>query len=84
MEPKPDKSISSRAFFLFENKMNLVQVTIELDLNPTDAENIHQSYLRLKGLDKIVTYCQTIEKYLHHLVILFMPVKYIRLKVKRY
>ncbi len=63
-EPKPEKSITSRAFFLFEDKKSLVQVTMELDLNPTEAENIHQSYLRLKGLDKIVTYCQTVEKYI--------------------
>jgi hypothetical protein len=64
VEPKPDKSISSRAFKLFEKRMSLVQVTMELDLNPTDAENIHQSYLRLKGLDEIVTYCPTEEKHL--------------------
>jgi hypothetical protein len=37
---------------------------MELDLNPTEAENIHQSYLRLKGLDKRATYCQTVEKYI--------------------
>jgi hypothetical protein len=64
VEPKPEKSITSRAFFLFENKKSLVQVTMELDLNPTEAEKIHQSYLRLKGLDKIVSYCISVEKHL--------------------
>jgi DNA invertase Pin-like site-specific DNA recombinase len=28
-EQKPEKSITSRAFFLFENKKSLVQVTME-------------------------------------------------------
>ncbi len=64
VEPKPEKSISSRAFQLFEKGMNLVQVTMKLDLNPTEAENIHQSYLRLKGLDEIVKYCKSVEKHL--------------------
>ena len=64
VEPKPEKSITSRAFYLFEQNMSLVQVTLELDLNPTDAENIHQSYLRLKGLDKVVSYCQSVKKHL--------------------
>jgi hypothetical protein len=63
-EQKHEKSITSRAFFLFEQNTSLVQVTMELDLNPTDAENIHQSYLRLKGLDKIVTYCQSVKKHI--------------------
>ncbi len=63
-EQKPEKSITSRAFFLFEQNMSLVQVTLELDLNPTEAENIHQSYLRLKGLDKVVSYCKSVEKHL--------------------
>ncbi len=63
-ETKPEKSITSRAFELFENNLNLVQVTIELDLNPTEAENIHQSYLRQKGLAEIVKYSETVKKYL--------------------
>lgn len=63
-ETKPEKLITSRSFQLFEKGMNLVQVTMELDLNPTEAENIHQSYLRLKGMDKIVKYCRTVEKHL--------------------
>jgi hypothetical protein len=63
-EQKPEKSVTSRAFYLFEDKMSLVQVTMELDLNPTEAEKIHQSYLRLKSLDKIVYYCKTVEKHL--------------------
>ena len=44
--------------------MDLVQVTIELDLNPTEAEQIHQSYLRLKGLAEIVKYSETVKKHL--------------------
>src|SRR5690349_7160452 len=56
-ESKPEKSITSRVFSLFEQNMSLVKVTMELDLNPTDAEKIHESYLRLKGLDKVVYYC---------------------------
>jgi len=63
-EPKQEKSITSKAFFLFEQNMSLVQVTLELDLNPTEAENIHHSYLRLKGLDEIVSYSQGVEKHL--------------------
>lgn len=61
-EQKPEKLITTRAFQLFEDNMNLVQVTIELDLNPSEAEKIHQDYLRLKGLDKIIYYCKTVEK----------------------
>jgi hypothetical protein len=64
VEAKPEKSITSRAFFLFEQNTSLVQVTLELDLNPTEAEKIHQSYLRLKGLDKIVSYYQSTKKHL--------------------
>ena len=63
-EPKPEKFITTRAFQLFENNMNLVQVTIELELNPAEAEDIQQSYLRIKGLDKIVEYSETVKKYL--------------------
>lgn len=63
-EPAPEKSITSKAFELFEQNMSLVKVTIDLDLNPTEAEKIHESYLRLKGLDKVVYYCQTVEKHL--------------------
>lgn len=63
-ESKPEKSITSRAFFLFEQNTSLVQVTMKLDLNPSEAEKIHESYLRLKGLDKIVRYSQTVKKYL--------------------
>jgi hypothetical protein len=34
--------------------MDLVEVTIELDLNPKEAEEINQDYLKLKGLDEII------------------------------
>ncbi len=57
-------SVTTRAYQLFEKGMNLVQVTIALDLNPVEAEKIHESYLRLKGLDKAVYYCKTEEKHL--------------------
>lgn len=63
-EPKPEKSITTRAFQLFENNMNLVQVTMELDLNPTEAEKIHKSYLRLKGMDKIFSYFKKADEHL--------------------
>jgi hypothetical protein len=63
-EQEPQKSITSRAFFLFEQNESLVQVTLELDLNPTEAEQIHQSYLRLKGLDEIARYSQKVKKHL--------------------
>jgi hypothetical protein len=63
-EQKPEKSITSRAFFLFEQNKTLVQVTLELDLNPTEAESIHQSYLRLKGVDEIVSYYQSTKKHI--------------------
>lgn len=63
-EPKPEKSITSRAFSLFEQNMSLVQVTLELDLNPTEAEKIHKSYLRIKGLGKIFSYCEKADDHL--------------------
>jgi hypothetical protein len=63
-EPRPEKLITTKAFQLFEKGMNLVQVTMELDLNPTEAEKIQQSYLRQKGLDEIVKYSETVKKYL--------------------
>jgi DNA-binding Lrp family transcriptional regulator len=63
-ESKTEKSITSKAFSLFGQNMSLVKVTIELDLDPKEAEKIHESYLRLKGLDKIVKYCYTVEKHL--------------------
>ncbi len=63
-ESKPEKSVTSRAFFLFEQNRSLVDVTLELDLNPTEAEKIHESYLRLKGLDKIANYSQSVEKHI--------------------
>ncbi|GKS60847.1 hypothetical protein YTPLAS21_03050 [Candidatus Nitrosocosmicus sp.] len=64
-DPKADKSVTSRAFELFENNnLNLVQVTIELHLNPAEAEKIHKSYLRLKGLDKLFSYCEKADKHL--------------------
>ncbi|MDR4491608.1 MAG: hypothetical protein R2685_12020 [Candidatus Nitrosocosmicus sp.] len=63
-ETKPEKSITSRAFFLFEQNKSLVDVTLELDLKPTEAESIHQDYLRLKGLDGIVSYSQKVKKHI--------------------
>lgn len=54
IESNPEKSITSKAFCLFEQNMTLVKVTMELDLDPAEAEKMHGSYLRLKGLDKIV------------------------------
>jgi hypothetical protein len=44
--------------------MNLVEVTIELDLNPKEAEEIHQDYLKLKGLDKIIRAFGEMKKYI--------------------
>ena len=64
IEPKPEKSITSRAFELFEKRMSLVDVAIELDLGPEEVEKIHQSYLKLKGLDEIARYCQRVKKHL--------------------
>ena len=64
VKTKPEKSITSRAFFLFEQNKSLVDVTLELDLNPTEVESIHQNYLRLKGLDEIVSYSQKVKKYI--------------------
>jgi hypothetical protein len=63
-EQKPEKSITSRAFQLLEQGNNLIQVTMGLDLNPTEAEKIHKSYLRLKGLDKIFSYCEKADEHL--------------------
>jgi hypothetical protein len=59
IEPKPEKSITSRAFELLEKKISLVEVAIELDLSPEQAENINQGYLKLKGLNEIAKYCQS-------------------------
>jgi hypothetical protein len=63
-DSSPEKLITTKAFQLFEKGMNLVQVTIELDLNPAEAENIQRSYLRQKGLDEIVKYSETVKKHL--------------------
>lgn len=63
-KPKQEMSITSRAFFLFEQNTSLVQVTLELDLDPTEAEKIHHSYLRLKGLDKIFGYSLKVKKHI--------------------
>lgn len=63
-ESKPEKSITSKAFQLFEKRMNLVEVTIKLDLNPAEAEKIYQDYLRHKGLVEIVRYIQMMKKHL--------------------
>lgn len=43
IETRPEKLITTKAFQLFEKGMNLVEVTIELDLNPNEAEEIHQA-----------------------------------------
>ncbi len=64
IESKPEKSITSKAFQLFEKRMSLVEVAIELDLSPEQAEDIHQGYLRLKGLYEISRYCQRMKKHL--------------------
>jgi hypothetical protein len=44
--------------------MNLVEVTIELNLNPKEAEEIHQDYLKLNGLDKIIKEFGEMKKYI--------------------
>ena len=44
--------------------MTLVEVTVELDLNPKEAEEIHQDYLKLKGLDKIIREFGEMKKYI--------------------
>ncbi len=64
IDSKPEKSITSRAFELFEKRMSLVEVAIELDLSPEEAENIHQGYLKLKGMDEIARFCRRVKKYL--------------------
>jgi hypothetical protein len=63
-EPKPEKLSTTKAFQLFEKGMNLVEVTIELDLNPKEAEEIHQGYLKLKGLDEIIREFGEMKKYI--------------------
>lgn len=63
-DPIAEKSVTSRAFFLFEQNRSLIDVILELDLNPTEAEKIHESYLRLKALDKIARYIQSAEKHI--------------------
>ena len=44
--------------------MTLVEVTIELDLNPKEADEIHQYYLKLKGLDEIIREFGAMKKYI--------------------
>src|SRR5688500_1301035 len=64
IEPRPEKLITTRAFQLFKKGMNLVEVTIELDLNPKEAEEIHEDYLKLKGLDDIIREFGAMKKYI--------------------
>jgi hypothetical protein len=63
-EPNHEKLTTTKAFQLFERGMNLVQVTMELDLNPKEAEEIHQDYLKLKGLDEIIREFGAMKKYI--------------------
>jgi hypothetical protein len=48
IETGPEKLITTKSFQLFEKAMNLVQVTIELDLNPKEAEEIHRLALSMR------------------------------------
>lgn len=62
-DPIAEKSVTSRAFFLFEQNRSLVDVTLELDLIQQKQKKF-MSYLRLKGLDKIARYIQSVENHI--------------------
>jgi hypothetical protein len=47
-------SLSSRAFKLFEEGRGLVKVSIALDLEADDVLEIHNGYMRLSGMDRLV------------------------------
>lgn len=63
-DPESEILITTKAFQLFEKGMNLVEVTIDLNLNPKEAGEIHQDYLKLKGLDEKIREVGAMKKYI--------------------
>jgi hypothetical protein len=52
---KPEKSKGARAFELFLQGMQSVQVAIELDMSADEVEDLHVQYWRLSKLDDLET-----------------------------
>jgi len=62
-EPKPEKSNTAKAFQLFSRGISLTNVTIQLDLNPREVEDMYTSFLGLQGLETIVKFIEEIKEY---------------------
>ncbi len=48
-EPTPEKSNTTKAFNMFSKGKTVIDVIINLDLKPEEAQNIYSNYLRLRG-----------------------------------
>jgi len=49
-----EQSKETQAFKLFLEGKNSVEVVIQLDIKPEEAETLYLEFLRLSGLDKLV------------------------------
>ena len=62
-EPAPEKSNTAKAFRLFSKGVALTDVTIILDIPPSEVETIYLTYLHLKDIDHIVKFFDEIKGY---------------------
>jgi len=58
----PEKSNRSKAFFMFKENKPLVDVVTELDILPSEAEQIHADFVRLEGRDFVNNNFTQVEK----------------------
>lgn len=61
---RPEKSNTAKAFQLFLENKTLTEVTMELDIPPTEVESMYTDYLRLENRNTVTVY---FEKIKHHM-----------------
>ena len=63
-QPKPEKSNTAKAFKLFSEGVSLTDVTIILDIPPSEVEEIYSNYLILQGKNAIVKHIAELREYI--------------------
>lgn len=65
-QPKPKASNTALAFKLFSEGVGLTDVTIKLDISPSEVEKIYSDYLRLGGKSAIAKHFAELGEYIPH------------------
>jgi orotate phosphoribosyltransferase-like protein len=69
-------SVNSRAFKLFKENKDLVDVAIILDIEADEVFGMHSDYLRLSNMDKLVSIYREVGDEIHLLEWLYNELKW--------